>query len=58
MAEFSTRDATQAAFWDERFAAGFTPWDSNGVPPMFARWLDAGNAPPGTHLLIPGCGSA
>ncbi len=58
MPEFNSRDPTQATFWDERFAADFTPWDARGVPPMFERWIAAGNAPPGTRVLIPGCGSA
>jgi SAM-dependent methyltransferase len=58
MAEFSTRDPSQPAFWDERFAAGFTPWESCGVPPAFARWLDSAGLGPGTRVLIPGCGAA
>src|SRR5512137_277611 len=56
MPEFTTRDPAQAAFWDERFAAGFTPWDARGVPPAFERWLDADGA--GARVLIPGCGAA
>jgi len=40
MSSFATRDPAQPAFWDERFAAGFTPWDARGVPPAFGRWVD------------------
>jgi len=58
MPEFTTRDPAQAAFWDERFAAGFTPWEARGVPPAFVRWLDAGGPGAGAHVLIPGCGTA
>ena len=58
MPEFTTRDPAQAAFWDERFAAGFTPWDARGVPPAFERWLDADGPGVGARVLIPGCGAA
>lgn len=58
MAEFSTRDPSQPTFWDERFAAGFTPWEAQGVPPAFSRWLAAAGPGAGSRVLIPGCGSA
>jgi SAM-dependent methyltransferase len=58
MADFSCRDPAQPQFWNERFAADFTPWDARGVPPAFSRWLDAGELPAGARVLIPGCGSA
>ena len=58
MPEFTTRDPAQAAFWDERFAAGFTPWDARGVPPAFERWLNADGPGAGARVLIPGCGAA
>jgi SAM-dependent methyltransferase len=58
MAEFGTRDPAQAAFWDERFAAGFTPWDQGAAPPALARWLARTPLRPGARVLIPGCGSA
>jgi SAM-dependent methyltransferase len=58
MPEFTSRDPSQADFWDERFAAGFTPWESQGVPPAFARWLDAGGPGAGARVLVPGCGAA
>jgi SAM-dependent methyltransferase len=59
MADFSTRDPSQAAFWDERFAAGFTPWDACGMPPAFGRWLASAVGPAaGARVLIPGCGAA
>jgi len=54
---FTNRDPTQPAFWDERFVAGFTPWDAGRVPPRFA-WhvasLERGSA---ARVLVPGCGS-
>lgn len=57
MTDFSSRDPSQPAFWDERFAAGFTPWEAAGDPPAFLRWLDAASLA-GARVLIPGCGSA
>ena len=58
MADFVTRDPTQPAFWDERFAADFTPWDARGAPPAFLRWLEAAGLGAGARVLIPGCGAA
>lgn len=58
MPEFSTRDPSQPGFWDERFAAGFTPWESADVPPALKRWLDTGGPAMGSRVLVPGCGSA
>ena len=55
MADFQQRDPMSPAFWDERFAGGFTPWDRGGVP-LALRDFAAANAPMAT--LIPGCGSA
>jgi SAM-dependent methyltransferase len=55
---FDARDPAAAAFWDERFAAGFTPWDAGGVPPPFARWLHALGPGCGRRVLVPGCGAA
>jgi hypothetical protein len=53
--DFANRDPNSPAFWDERFASGFMPWDQAGVPSAFrafaARHRDAA-------VLIPGCGSA
>jgi SAM-dependent methyltransferase len=55
---FQSRDPRSAAFWDERFLRGFTPWDEGATPGALVRWL-AANAPmPGTRVLIPGAGSA
>lgn len=56
MTEFSTRDAARAEFWDERYAAGFTPWDLGRAPTGLAEW--AAGQPRGARVLIPGCGRA
>jgi SAM-dependent methyltransferase len=56
MSEFVTRDPATAAFWDERYRAGFTPWDARGVPAALMRFIAA--ARPGRRVLVPGCGSA
>jgi SAM-dependent methyltransferase len=58
VAEFSARDPSQPAFWDERFAAGFTPWEAAVVPSEFGRWLDEAGPGAGARVLIPGCGAA
>jgi len=57
MPEFLSRDPSHPDFWDERFAAGFKPWDQGGVPPALAGFL-ARAQPLGRRVLIPGCGSA
>jgi SAM-dependent methyltransferase len=50
------KDSGRPEFWDERFAAGITPWDFGGVPPDLHTWLAA---PRGRlRILVPGCGSA
>lgn len=50
------KDSARPQFWDERFAAGITPWDFGGVPPDLKTWLAV---PRGRlRVLVPGCGSA
>lgn len=56
MGEFATRDPATSAFWDERYRAGFTPWDARGVPAALTRFIET--ARPGRRVLVPGCGSA
>lgn len=56
MSEFARHDPATPAFWDERYRAGFTPWDARGVPAALVRFVDA--ARPGRRVLVPGCGSA
>lgn len=56
MADFATRDPATSAFWDERYRAGFTPWDARGVPPALVRFVE--DVRPGRRVLVPGCGSA
>jgi SAM-dependent methyltransferase len=55
MPDFESRDPLAPAFWDERFARGFTPWDRGGVPDAL-RGFVARSRPMTT--LIPGCGAA
>ena len=43
-------------FWQQRFAAGDTPWDRGAVSPQLASWLGAGTLRP-CRILVPGCGS-
>lgn len=53
---FAHRDPSQAAFWDERFASAFMPWDAAGVPQALRDFVAGEGAPRAT--LIPGCGAA
>lgn len=58
MTEFSARDPSDAAFWNQRFAADHTPWDARGVPPALTRFLEERAISLGRRVLVPGCGSA
>ncbi len=55
MPEFSSRDPLDPAFWDERFAHDFTPWDRKGVPQALNDFVARGG--PACTVLIPGCGN-
>lgn len=55
MSEFFQRDPLTPAFWDERFARRFTPWERGGAPQALRAFVGA-QAPRTT--LIPGCGAA
>lgn len=44
-------------FWQQRFAAGQTPWDRGAPSPQLADWIEAGAIPAGARVLVPGCGS-
>src|SRR6516225_649383 len=48
-------DSSRTQFWTNRWAAGKTPWDQGGIPPMLASFLSQQQNP--TSVLIPGCGS-
>lgn len=56
MNDFASRDPLSPAFWDERFARGFTPWDRGGVPAALRTFVERSARPLCT--LIPGCGAA
>jgi SAM-dependent methyltransferase len=43
-------------FWEQRFAAGDTPWDRGATNPQLGAWLDEGVLKP-CRILVPGCGS-
>ena len=43
-------------FWEQRFAAGETPWDRGEPNPQLRAWLAAGALKP-CRILVPGCGS-
>jgi SAM-dependent methyltransferase len=52
---FPKADPATPAFWDDRFAAAFTPWDQGGVPQSLRDYLQSNPLP--KHVLIPGCGA-
>jgi SAM-dependent methyltransferase len=43
-------------FWQQRFAAGNTPWDRGEANPQLGAWLAAGVLKR-CRILVPGCGS-
>ncbi len=52
---FTTRDPSQAAFWNERFEQQFMPWDLGQVPAALKRFVARAQQPYITY--IPGCGT-
>jgi len=50
------QDSSQPEFWDSRYRDRVTPWDAHGVPADLRRF--AATLPPGSRVLVPGCGSA
>jgi SAM-dependent methyltransferase len=57
MPDFTNRNPAEPAFWDERFGAGFTPWDEARTPPALTRFLSVHGPALGRRVLVPGCGS-
>lgn len=55
MPDFESRDPRTPAFWDERFAREFTPWDRGGVPEQLRGFVEKSQR---RTVLIPGCGAA
>ncbi|MBI3376162.1 MAG: methyltransferase domain-containing protein [Betaproteobacteria bacterium] len=52
------QDSSRPDFWDSRYAAGVTPWDARGAPPMLEAWIAAHpDRLQGARVLVPGCGS-
>ncbi len=45
-----------AAFWQQRFESGDTPWDRGAPSPQLLRWLQEGSLQP-CRIAVPGCGS-
>ncbi|MEN9868431.1 MAG: hypothetical protein RL748_4021 [Pseudomonadota bacterium] len=52
--EFAESNCTTPAFWDERFAHNFVPWDKGAVPLQLQQFV-ASQSTSG-RCLIPGCG--
>ena len=49
-------DPAQPDFWNERYAAGRTPWEFGRTPPRLAQFL-AAHPGAGRRVFVPGCGS-
>ena len=54
---FTQRDASNPAFWDERFEQQFMPWDKGGVPHAAQRYFSSVTHHSNQACLIPGCGT-
>jgi SAM-dependent methyltransferase len=50
------QDSSRPDFWETRYRDHVTPWDAGDVPQALRKHV--GQLPPGTRVLIPGCGSA
>ena len=50
-----TLDSTHPDFWNDRYAAGRTPWDFGGVPAALKSFLTRSSS--AGKVLLPGCGS-
>jgi SAM-dependent methyltransferase len=48
-------DSTKPEFWEQRYLAGRTPWDLQGIPAALLDRLR--DAPTTGAVLLPGCGS-
>lgn len=47
--------STSPGFWDQRYAAGKTPWDQRAIPSRLAEFLH--RTPVSGRAFVPGCGS-
>jgi cyclopropane fatty-acyl-phospholipid synthase-like methyltransferase len=50
------QDSSRPDFWESRYRDRVTPWDAGRVPQDLRRY--ASTLSQGSHVLIPGCGSA
>lgn len=51
----SSDQSTTPGFWDQRYAAGKTPWDQRAIPSRLADFLH--RTPVSGRAFVPGCGS-
>ena len=45
-----------AAFWQQRFESGDTPWDRGAPSPQLLRWIQQATLAP-CRIAVPGCGT-
>jgi len=59
MSDFSSKkqDASNPAFWNERFINHVMPWDKGGVPADLQHYFQHAKPEPARQCLIPGCGN-
>lgn len=53
--DFPRTDPATPEFWNQRYAAAFTPWDAGMVPAQLREYV--GRGLPAGRVLVPGCGS-
>ena len=51
-------DFLSANYWNERYQTNQTGWDLGGVSPAIQQYIDEGNIPKDSVVLIPGAGRA
>jgi SAM-dependent methyltransferase len=52
-----TAGSSEAAYWQQRYAVGDTPWDKGVAHPALEVWLQKNPPAAGAKVLVPGCGS-
>jgi hypothetical protein len=54
MPNFTSKNASESMFWNERFAENYMPWDGAGVPLELQQFVQ--DSEQAYSCFIPGCG--
>lgn len=49
-------NSSQAAYWEQRYHSGDTPWNKGRAHPAIEEWVRQVPELAGTKVLVPGCG--